>query len=211
VKRFATESERLEAFSDGVLAVIITIMVLDLRAPDGASLAALGASAPTFLAYVLSFIFVGIYWNNHHHMLRASVGIDGASMWANLHLLFWLSVVPFGTAWLGKYPNAAVPAALYGFNLLMCAVAYTILQQLLLSLNGPDTRFARALRVDVKGRLSLALYVCSIALAFVYPLAAEALFVVVAIIWVVPDRRFEPAIAISTGTEPAAPATEKER
>lgn len=194
--RFATETERLEAFSDGVLAVIITIMVLDLRAPHAPTVSALGGSLPTFLAYVLSFVFVGIYWNNHHHMLRASEGIDGAAMWANLHLLFWLSLVPFTTSWLGENPAASAPTAVYGFVLLMCALAYAVLQQMLVRVNGADSPFARAVSVHFKDRLSLALYVCAVALAFFFPYVSDAIYVLVALIWLRPDRRFEPVIAI---------------
>jgi uncharacterized membrane protein len=193
--RFATESGRLEAFSDGVIAVIITIMVLDLRPPHSTDLRSLQAILPTLAAYVLSFVFIGIYWNNHHHMLRASAGIDGRSMWANLHLLFWLSLAPFTTSWLGQNPTAAVPTALYGFNLLMGAIAYTLLQNALLAVNGADTPFAQAIKADFKGKISLALYVCSIGAAFIFPLISDVLFVVVAAMWIVPDRRFEPVIA----------------
>ena len=204
--RFATETDRLEAFSDGVLAVIITIMVLELKAPHAPTATALAASVPTFLAYVLSFVFVGIYWNNHHHMLRASEGIDGAAMWANLHLLFWLSLVPFTTSWLGENPTQATPTAAYGLVLLMCAIAYTVLQRALYRVNGPDTAFARAVRVNLKGRLSLVSYVCAIAASFVLPPVSDALYVLVAIMWLVPDRRFEPAITLPSRRE-ARPST----
>jgi uncharacterized membrane protein len=193
--RFSTESTRLEAFSDGVIAVIITIMVLELKPPHGTDLKSLQSIVPTFAAYALSFVFVGIYWNNHHHMLRATSGIDGRSMWANLHLLFWLSLAPFTTNWLGENPFAAVPTALYGFGLLMDAVAYTLLQNALLAVNGPDTAFARAIKIDLKGKISPVLYLCGIGFAFVSPLISDVLFVVVAIMWFVPDRRFEPVIA----------------
>jgi uncharacterized membrane protein len=192
--RFFMESGRLEAFSDGVIAVIITIMVLELRAPEGTNLASLGAVVPTFAVYALSFVFVGIYWNNHHHLLRAASGIDGRSMWANLHLLFWLSLAPFATSWLGRNPMAAVPTALYGFGLLMDAISFTLLQNALIAAAGPDARLARALRWDAKGLLSLALYVCAIGLAFVFPPLSDALYITVAIIWFVPDRRFEGVI-----------------
>ncbi len=192
---FSTEPARLEAFSDGVIAVIITIMVLELKPPHGTDLESLREILPTLAAYVLSFVFVGIYWNNHHHMLRASSGIDGRAMWANLHLLFWLSVVPFTTNWLGQNPSAAVPTALYGFVLLFDAIAYTLLQNALLAVNGPDTPFARAVAADVKGKMSLVLYVCAIGAAFVSPKISDVLFVVVAVLWFVPDRRFEPVIA----------------
>lgn len=192
---FSTEPGRLEAFSDGVIAVIITIMVLELKPPHGTDLQSLRAVLPTLAAYVLSFVFVGIYWNNHHHMLRATSGIDGRAMWANLHLLFWLSLVPFTTSWLGENPTAAVPTAFYASVLLFDAIAYTLLQNALLAVNGPDTAFARAIQADFKGKASLALYVCAIGFAFVSPKISDALFVVVAVIWFIPDRRFEPAIA----------------
>lgn len=191
---FATESGRLEAFSDGVIAVIITIMVLDLKPPHGAEFGELRALVPTFAAYVLSFVFVGIYWNNHHHMLRATSGVDGRVMWANLHFLFWLSLAPFTTAWLGEHPHDAVPTALYGTVLLMDGVSYWILQTALLAVNGPETPFARALAVDLKGRLSPLAYLAAIALAFVSPLFSDAVYIIVAIVWIVPDRRFEPVI-----------------
>jgi uncharacterized membrane protein len=197
--RFATESDRLEAFSDGVLAVIITIMVLELRAPHAPTVAALMASVPTFLAYVLSFAFVAIYWNNHHHMLRASKGIDGVAMWANFHLLFWLSLVPFTTSWFGQNPTEALPTSAYGFVLLMCGIAYTLLELRLRWVNGPGTPFARAVRVDVKGKLSLVFYVCAIVVSFFLPFAADALYVFVALMWLIPDRRFEPIIALDAG------------
>jgi uncharacterized membrane protein len=194
--RFSTETDRLEAFSDGVLAVIITIMVLDLRAPHTPTFGALAASAPTFLAYVLSFVFIGIYWNNHHHMLRASEGVDGAGMWANLHLLFWLSLVPFTTSWLGENPTSGVPTAAYGFLLLMCAIAYTVLQRTLCRVNGSETPFVKAVSVDFKGKLSLGLYACAIGIAFFLPFAADVLYVAVAVMWLIPDRRFEPIITL---------------
>jgi uncharacterized membrane protein len=192
---FATEGGRLEAFSDCVIAVIITIMVLDLRPPEAPSWSALHALLPTFAAYALSFIFVGIYWNNHHHMLRASRNIDGRAMWANLHLLFWLSLAPFTTSWLGENPTAAVPTALYGVGLLLDALSYTLLQNALVAVNGLDSPFAKAVTRDIKGMLSPALYVCAIGLAFVSTVLSDVLFVIVAILWFVPDRRFEPVIA----------------
>jgi len=193
--RFSTEAGRLEAFSDGVMAVIITIMVLELRPPGGTDLTSLHAMIPTLSAYVLSFAFIGIYWNNHHHMLRASDGIDGQVMWANLFLLFWLSLVPFTTAWLGRNPFAPIPTALYGFVLLMDAVAFFILQGALVKVNGADGAFAKAVDVDVKGKASAALYVAAIVVAFLSTIAADAIFVAVAVLWIVPDRRFESVIA----------------
>jgi uncharacterized membrane protein len=196
VKRpFSTEAGRVEAFSDGVIAVIITIMVLELKPPHGTDLSTLHTLLPTFAAYVLSFIFVGIYWNNHHHLLRASIGVDGRAMWANLHLLFWLSLVPFTTSWMGEHPMDAVPTALYGFNLMMDAAAYTLLQNALLAVNGPGTAFAKAIAFDVKGKISLLLNFLAIGLAFVSPVISDLTFIAVAILWFVPDRRLEPVIA----------------
>ncbi|MEA2663327.1 MAG: potassium channel family protein [Candidatus Eremiobacteraeota bacterium] len=192
---FSTEPARLEAFSDGVIAVIITIMVLELKPPHGTDLASLRTILPTLAAYVLSFVFIGIYWNNHHHMLRAARGIDGRAMWANLHLLFWLSLVPFTTNWLGEHPSAPLPTALYALVLLFDAVAYTLLQNALIAANRTDTTFADAVRSDFKGKISLVLYVCAIGFAFVSPWISDLLFVVVAVIWFVPDRRFERVIA----------------
>jgi uncharacterized membrane protein len=197
--RFSTEASRLEAFSDGVIAVIITIMVLELKPPHGTDLKSLHEIVPTLAAYALSFVFVGIYWNNHHHMLRASSGIDGRSMWANLHLLFWLSLAPFTTNWLGENPSAAVPTALYGVGLLFDAIAYTLLQTALVAVNGPESPFARAVKIDFKGKISPLLYLCAIGLAFVSPIVSDVLFVTVAVIWFVPDRRFEPVIASRGG------------
>ncbi len=193
--QFSTDASRLEAFSDGVIAVIITIMVLDLKPPHGTGLGSLREVGPTFAAYVSSFVFVGIYWNNHHHMLRATRGIDGRVMWANLHLLFWLSLVPFTTSWLGANPAASVPAACYASNLLLDALAYSLLQQALFVVNGPGTAFAKAVETDFKGKASLVLYAFAIALAFVSPFISDGLIVAVAIMWFVPDRRFEAAIA----------------
>jgi uncharacterized membrane protein len=150
---------------------------------------------PTFTVYALSFVFVGIYWNNHHHMLRASRGIDGRAMWANLHLLFWLSLVPFTTAWLGQNPRGVAPTALYAVVLLLDGIAYTILQRALLLVNGRDAPFAQAVKVDWKGRLSLLLYVIALAFAFVSTIVSDVIFVTVAVMWLVPDRRFEPVIS----------------
>lgn len=192
--RFSTEAARLEAFSDGVIAVIITIMVLELKPPHGTDLRSLVTTLPTLSTYVLSFVFVGVYWNNHHHMLRATSGIDGRTMWANLHLLFWLSLVPFTTSWLGENYAAAVPTALYGLGLLMCAISYTLLQNALIAVNGRDTPFGKAVATDLKGKISPAFYVAAIGLAFVSTIASDVLIVIVAAIWFVPDRRFEPVI-----------------
>jgi uncharacterized membrane protein len=191
---FSTEPSRLEAFSDGVIAVIITIMVLELKAPHGADLHSLRDTVPTFLTYVLSFVYVGIYWNNHHHMLRAARGIDGRAMWFNLLLLFCLSLVPFTTSWLGEYPSAPVPTALYGIVLLCDAIAFTLLQFALIACNGRDTPLAKAVATDVKGKASIVLYAAAIAFAFVSTVISDALFVTVALIWFIPDRRMEDAI-----------------
>jgi uncharacterized membrane protein len=195
VNPFSTEASRLEAFSDGVIAVIITIMVLELKPPHGTDLTSLQTLVPTLAAYVLSFVFVGIYWNNHHHMLRATSGIDGRAMWANLHLLFWLSLAPFTTSWLGQNPSATVPTALYGAGLLFTAISYWLLQTALVTVNGRDSAFAKAVEIDLKGKISPVLYLCAIGFAFVSPVISDVLYVVVAIIWFVPDRRFEPVIA----------------
>jgi uncharacterized membrane protein len=192
--RFLTETGRLEAFSDGVLAVIITIMVLELRPPEGTTLGSLFPVLPTVATYALSFVFIGIYWNNHHHMLRASRGIDGRAMWANLHLLFWLSLVPFATAWLGRNPSAVGPTVLYGVILFMNAIAYMFLQRALLDVNGRDGPFARAVAIDRKERLSAVLYSLAIGAAFASTLLADVIFIAVAVMWIVPDRRFEPLI-----------------
>jgi uncharacterized membrane protein len=190
--------ERLEAFSDGVVAIIITIMVLELRAPAGAALSDLRPLVPTFLSYLLSFVYVGIYWNNHHHLLRAARTIGAPVMWANLHLLFWLSMVPFATSWMGEHHAAAGPAALYGVVLILCAFAYTVLTRLLVHHEGPDSPIAeaigRTLLRDVKGNASIVCYAAAIALAFVKPAASQAIYVLVAATWFVPDRRVERAL-----------------
>jgi uncharacterized membrane protein len=182
---------RLEAFSDGVIAILITIMVLELKAPHGPELSALRPALPSLLAYVLSFIFLGIYWNNHHHLLHATDRVNGAILWANLHLLFWLSLVPFTTGWLGEEPRAPVPAAAYGVVLLAAAIAYTILARLIIALQGPHSVLARALGPDRKGKISLALYGVAIVISFVDPWIADAMYATVALIWLVPDRRIE--------------------
>jgi uncharacterized membrane protein len=182
---------RLEAFSDAVIAILITIMVLELRVPHGASLEALRPLLPVFLTYVLSFIFLGIYWNNHHHMFQLCERINGRILWANLHLLFWLSMVPFTTGWMGENHLAPLPTAVYGLVLLLAAVAWTILQTAIIAHHGPDSRLALAVGTDVKGKLSAALYVIAIPLAFVAQWLAVALYVFVAFMWLIPDRRFE--------------------
>jgi len=186
---------RLEAFSDGVIAIVITIMVLELKVPHGASVADLAPLWPVLLSYVLSFVYVGIYWNNHHHMLHATHHVGGAALWANLHLLFWLSLMPFATAWMGENHFDALPTALYGFDLLMCAVAYTVLQRTLIATDGGTSLLALAVGSDFKCKLSLAAYAAAIPLAFVHPAMAGALYVMVALMWLVPDRRIEKVIA----------------
>jgi TMEM175 potassium channel family protein len=183
---------RLEAFSDGVLAIIITIMVLELKTPSGTDPASLRALAPTFLSYFLSFVFIGIYWTNHHHLLQAIKVVNGAALWANLHLLFWLSLVPFFTRWIGRTGfRDPVPVALYGAVLLFAALAYTILNRTLIALHGRNSTLARAVGGDFKGNLSLVLYVAAIPLAFLRPGWAYGLFGFVALMWLVPDRRIE--------------------
>lgn len=186
---------RLEAFSDGVIAILITIMVLELVAPHGADLAALRPLLPTFLSYVLSFVYLGIYWNNHHHLFQVVKQVDGRVLWANLHLLFWLSLVPFVTSWMGENDFSAWPVALYGLVLLLAAVAYFFLTQALLALHGQDSVLAAALGRDFKGKVSLLIYLVAILLAFVNEWLAEALYVLVAIIWLVPDPRIEKTLA----------------
>jgi uncharacterized membrane protein len=188
-------TSRLEAFSDGVLAIIITIMVLELKVPHGAELAALWPLLPVFLSYLLSFIYVGIYWNNHHHMLYAAKRVNGAILWANLHLLFWLSLVPFVTGWMGENHFAAAPTALYGVVLLMAATAYWILQRTIMAEHGHDSVLAVAVGSDLKGKLSPLLYLIAIPTAFVQQWIAGALYVLVALMWLVPDRRIERVIS----------------
>jgi uncharacterized membrane protein len=182
---------RMEAFSDGVLAIIITIMVLEMKVPRGVEAGSLLPLVPVFLSYVLSFVFLGIYWNNHHHLLQACERVDGRILWANLHLLFWLSLVPFVTGWMGENDFAAVPVALYGVVLIGAAFAYTLLTLALVARHGTDSRLAAALGSDWKGRLSLVAYALAIPLAFVHPGISCALYVGVAIAWLVPDRRIE--------------------
>jgi uncharacterized membrane protein len=185
---------RMEAFSDGVIAIIITIMVLELRAPHEASVVALRPLIPVLLSYVLSFVFVGIYWNNHHHLLQAIERISGAVLWANLHLLFWLSLIPFVTAWMGETHFAAWPAALYGMVLLGAAVAYFLLTRALLACHGADSVLASALGADFKGKVSVLVYIVAVVVAFWVPLAACAFYVGVAAWWLVPDRRIARAL-----------------
>lgn len=185
------EKDRLAAFSDGVIAVIITIMVLDLKTPHGTNLAALREALPTFTSYVLSFIYVAIYWNNHHHFFHLVTRVNGALLWANLHLLFWLSLIPFATSWLGENHNAAWPAALYGAVMLMTAVAWYIMQRIIIHMQGPDSTLEKTLGWDFKGKLSPVLYLSGMASAFVAPLLSELIYALVALMWVIPDRRVE--------------------
>ena len=187
---------RLEAFSDGVIAIIITVMVLELKVPHGTAWSDLLPLVPVFVSYVLSFVYLGIYWNNHHHMLHAAHRVDGSVLWANLHLLFWLSLVPFVTAWMGENHFAPIPVALYGIDLLAAAIAYFILQNRLIAVNGKDSLIAIAVgRHDVKGKVSPVIYLAAIALSFFNAPAALGLYFVVAIIWLVPDRRIERVIS----------------
>jgi uncharacterized membrane protein len=186
--------QRLEAFSDGVIAVIITIMVLDMKAPQGSDLAALRSGLPVFLAYALSFANVGIFWNNHHHMLHVTEKINGLVLWANLFLLFWLSLVPFVIRWMDDTHFAAMPTAAYGVVLVLSSIAYILLERSIIACNGPHSKLARAVGLDTKAKLSLLIYVLAIPLAFVRSWLALALYVVVAITWFIPDRRIESII-----------------
>jgi uncharacterized membrane protein len=185
---------RLEAFSDGVIAIIITIMVLEIKVPHGFDLAALRPLIPVFLSYVLSFIFLGIYWNNHHHLLQAVRHVNGRILWANLHLLFWLSLIPFVTGWMGENSFAAMPVALYGVVLLLSSIAYFILTRTLISHHGRDSALAIAVGRDFKGKTSMVLYAVAIPLAFVNSWLACILYVLVAVMWLIPDRRIENTI-----------------
>jgi uncharacterized membrane protein len=190
----AMNSGRLEAFSDGVIAIIITIMVLELKVPHGDTMDALAPLLPNFLSYVLSFVYVGIYWNNHHHMLHTCEQVTGPILWANLHLLFWLSLFPITTAWLGDNHLAAAPSALYGVVLLMAAVAYRLLQQLIVAAQGPDSLLRKAVGADWKGKASPILYFSGTLAAFRSPWIAQSLYALVAVLWFVPDRRIENAL-----------------
>jgi uncharacterized membrane protein len=183
--------ERLTAFSDGVIAIIITIMVLELKVPRGADLSALLALWPVFLSYVLSFVFVGIYWNNHHHLLHACRRVTAGVLWANLHLLFWLSLLPFTTGWMGENQFAKIPVAIYGVSMLAPAVAYFILQGRIVHANGPDRALAEALGRDVKGKISIVICAAGIGLVFVHPYLGFASYVVLASLWLIPDQRIE--------------------
>jgi TMEM175 potassium channel family protein len=185
------QKTRLEAFSDGVLAIIITIMVLELRVPHGEDIAALEPLLPVFLSYVLSFVYVGIYWNNHHHMLHTVKHVSGGVLWANLHLLFWLSLFPFVTAWMGENHFASLPSAIYGGVLMMAGIAYWILSSAIIRQDGKDSLLAKAIGKDFKGKLSVVLYVSAIPLSFLYQWLAQAIYVIVALVWLVPDKRIE--------------------
>ena len=182
---------RLEAFSDGVIAILITIMVLELKVPHGDDAEVLRPLLPVFLTYVLSFVYLGIYWNNHHHLFQAAERINGRILWANLHLLFWLSLVPFVTGWMGENHFAPMPTAVYGVVLLLAGFAYTILQNAIIAHQGPGSKLAAAVGEDTKGKLSVALYAAAIPLAFFHEWISDAIYVVVALIWLVPDRRIE--------------------
>jgi len=186
---------RLEAFSDGVLAVIITVMVLEMKSPLGTNLEALTPVIPVFLSYVLSFVYLGIYWNNHHHLLHATQRVNGVTLWANLHLLFWLSLIPFTTAWMGENHFAAWPVATYGAVLLLAGVAYFILTKALIKLHGRGSTLATSIRGDRKGKISIAIYAAAIPLAFLQTWVAGVCYVIVAIMWLIPDRRIERRLA----------------
>jgi uncharacterized membrane protein len=197
---------RLEAFSDGVIAILITIMVLELKVQHGSDWHALRSVLPVFLTYVLSYLFLGIYWVNHHHLLQTVERVTGRVLWANLHLLFWLSLVPFTTGWLGENHGAAEPTALYGVVLVCAAIAYTILQGAIIAAHGPGSKLAAAVGADRKGKASILLYAAAIPLAFVRQEISDALYVVVALLWLVPDRRIERLFASeSHPSEPSAP------
>ena len=186
---------RLEAFSDGVLAIIITIMVLEMKAPFGTDLSALRPLVSVFLSYVLSFVYIGIYWNNHHHMLHITERVSGAILWANLHLLFWLSLIPFVTRWMGENHFAPAPTAIYGVVLLMAAIAYWVLQRTIMADQGRDSPLAVAVGRDIKGKISPVLYLVAIPSSFLHQWIAGAIYVLVALIWLVPDRRIERALS----------------
>lgn len=185
------KTARLEAFSDGVIAILITIMVLELKAPEGSDWPALRHTVFTLLLYVMSFVYLGIYWSNHHHMFHATKRVSGSVLWANLHLMFWLSLVPFMTTWMGESHFTSLPTALYGVVLLAAAIAYTILQARIIAIEGHESTLARAVGRDFKGKISIVLYITGIVLAYVHPLAADAIYAFVASIWLVPDRRIE--------------------
>ncbi len=188
---------RFETFSDGVIAIIITIMVLELKVPHSAEFASLLPVIPVFLCYLMSFVYLSIYWNNHHHMLQAVHHVNGATLWANLHLLFWLSMVPFVTAWMGENDFAPAPVALYGIVLLFAAIAYYILARVLVANHGPNSALAKALGTDFKGRISVVFYIVAVGLAFWNRWASCAIYVLVAVMWLIPDRRIEKVLSES--------------
>lgn len=186
---------RLEAFSDGVLAIIITIMVLELKTPEEASFKSLLELFPVFISYVLSFIYVGIYWNNHHHMMHTVKKVTGGILWANLHLLFWLSLVPFATAWIGEHHFAAFPMLFYGFILLMCGVAYSILQNIIIKAHGQDSLLSKAVGKDFKGKISVILYIIAIFSTYYHEMISGIIYILVALMWLIPDKRIEKILA----------------
>ncbi|MGH9393927.1 MAG: TMEM175 family protein [Terriglobales bacterium] len=188
------DKSRLAAFSDGFLAIVITIMVLELRPPAGTQWQALEAVAPSFAVYALSFAYLGIYWNNHHHFFHLVERVNGAMLWANLHLMFWLSLIPFATAWLGEHPRAAVPTAAYGIAMLLPGMAWSLMAAAAVRAQGPGSKLAQAMGRDLKSKLSIALYAAGIASAFASPAAADAFYIIVALMWLVPDRRVERAL-----------------
>jgi uncharacterized membrane protein len=192
---------RLEAFSDGVIAIIITIMVLEMKVPHGEDLQTLKPLLPVFLSYVLSFVYIGIYWNNHHHMLHACTRVTGGVLWANLHLLFWLSLFPFASGWMGENHLAPLPSALYGGVLLAAAIAYWILQQTIIAAQGPESTLQAAIGSDWKGKLSPLIYLGAIASTFVVSWVAQVLYVGAALVWLIPDRRIEKTLLHAGGTE----------
>ena len=194
---------RLEAFSDGVIAIIITIMVLELKVPHGDGLGALAPLVPVFYSYVLSFVYIAIYWNNHHHMFHTGRHVSASILWANMHLLFWLSLIPFVTGWMGENHFTTMPTAMYGVVLLMAAIAYYILQLRIIASQGPDSILRKALGSDWKGKMSPVMYITAIALAFVAPWLSQAIYAIVALIWLVPDRRIERALASAHSSAPA--------
>jgi uncharacterized membrane protein len=195
----AMGKDRLAAFSDGVIAILITIMVLELRVPHGADLKTLAGVAPSFFTYVISFVYLAIYWNNHHHLLHTVSRVDGLILWANSHLLFWLSLLPAATGWMGDNLPAPVPVAVYGAALLMPAIAYYLLERAILRQQGPHSVLARALGRDLKGKVSPLLYAAGIGLAFIHPWASVALYIAVALMWLVPDRRIEKVLGRGLG------------
>jgi uncharacterized membrane protein len=190
---------RVEAFSDGVIAILITIMVLELRIPEGSSWEAIRPEVPVLLTYVLSFVFLGLYWNNHHHLFHAADRITGGILWANLHLLFWLSLTPFATGWMGRNHFEPVPTAFYGVVLLLAAIAYTILVRCIIAAQGPHSRLKEAVGSDLKGNLSMVMYITAIPLAFVNRWLAYAIYISVALMWLIPDRRIERRLQAESG------------